>query len=267
MAEITKTFTYLSEDANDEGYCGWVIEEMGGFSAIPSEITRYNSLERMTVTMTHDGWEHTEHIARGTIANEIAAFGVMWFGRRAQGLITAKQMICDFENLIDTISNGLYEDLDPMEFLEDEIPPCDYENLEDPKQEDFLRRTIADVVNNFSSDHFGAGDMFCDTLIDRWYGWMIIGKIDFEAKYPDSGELDVFSSIREELENIFRSVDSVLYATGNDDLSGYFDEFPDDFTVCVTVDTVTLEVTAFLPVGTNYLLGEIRSGWENNEED
>jgi hypothetical protein len=256
MATITRTFCCRSEyDFN-----GWEIQDLPGFDAISIDKGHNNNLERWSALLAHDAIEHDPNIAPGTIANELAAFGAVWVGRVSrEGTVTHDGLKINCEKMLDILDGHFYdfnstsEHDDLMSELDNHIglPDGDYEI------DDYMRQIITPWIESHSCDYFTAGDLFCSTLVDRWLGWMQIGADTFTDRFKGSEYGDIFERIRYQIGDILSSPDRVLEAIGYADKCLYLDEFWEDFTVILTIDVDSLEVTAAIDSGTAYELDQM----------
>ncbi len=275
MAQFTRTLEFQTEDNNDTGTAGWVVSEMPGFDPISVETGKYNTKKYWSQVLTHDIIEHDPSIAVGTVANEWGAFGAMWSGRvEDDSLIDHNTFENDVAGLLETL-NGYFYSFDSNSDYDDLIDELDnHIGLPDGDYviDDYMREIITPWFNSHSCDYFTAGDRFCTTLIERCLGWMQIGADTFTARYAGADYGGIFERIQWQIGEIFGSPDDVLEAVGfeayqNGDMTAP-DEFWDDFTVILTIDTNSLEVTATVDNHTRVALEEyVIYDSENEDED
>jgi hypothetical protein len=268
MTTITRTFSYRSEYGSANDFHGWEIQELPGFDAISIDKGQYNNVERWSSVLTHDAIEHDPNIAPGTIANELAAFGAVWIGRVENDCtVTHDGLKINCGNMLEILDDHFYdfdstsEHDDLMTELDDHIGLPDGDYVID----DYMREIITPWIESHSCDYFTAGDLFCSKLIERCLGWMQIGADTFTDRFKGSENGDIFERIRYQIGDILSSPERVLEAIGYDDQALYMDEFWEDFTVILTIDVDSLEVTAAVDSGTAYELDQMVP--EDEDED
>lgn len=269
MTTITRTLEFQIAENTEHGIAGWAVAEMPGFDPISTEKSQYNNVDYWSRVLTHDIIEHDPNIAVGTIANEWAAFGALWIGRVEDDcIVTHDQFENDVMGLLETI-NSHFSEFDSTSDHDDLITELDnHIGLPDGDFTicDYMRNIITPWIVGHSCDYFTGGDRFCSELIERVLGWMSIGADTFTRRFAGSDYGGIFERVQWQIRHIFGSPNDVLAATGHDDTGVCLDEFWNEFTVILTIDTDSLEVSAALDYSTAYELGKMLPDEEDDDD-